>query len=199
MPCQPSSSHNIRRLELLAVHSGVRVAEYLALKLRVTVRSSVLWNDSKCVLNLLTTRRVLSVFVENRLCKIKSPGNLDFLYFSSRVNPADLGSRGCHLSVLVVPSENWPSSEWIIHTDALQQARTEWRKTDSLFGTSGFGCQVIPVSPFSIAVDRYSSFRRLLRVTATCMLALSVRGDAISMNDMLDAQLKWYRFVQRAA
>ena len=62
----------IPRLELMGVLIGVRAANLVAVELKLTITERILWTDSQCVLHWLKTRKPLSVFVENRVRKIRS-------------------------------------------------------------------------------------------------------------------------------
>ena len=54
----------------------------------------VVWTDSECVLNWLTSKKPLYVFVQNRITEINSEKDIEFRYISPKENPADIPSRG---------------------------------------------------------------------------------------------------------
>ena len=204
----------IPRLELLAVLIGARIASFVQKEIPVPFSRRILWTDSKCVMHWLRSTKVLSVFVENRLKEIRNAGNLEFRYVPTSNNPADLGTRptASFASLrnsmwfagpdwLALPMEQWPTSDLTVDSETIEKIRSEWKNSEKL-------CEVSfvlhePLSPpFALEIARYSSLVKLLRVTATCGLALCklrksrAKSDCVGVADLNVARESWDKFVQ---
>ena len=64
---------------------------------KLPVEETYLWSDSQCVLKWIFTDKDLTTFVRNRVTEIKSHKNIRIHFTSTKVNPADIVTRGCSL------------------------------------------------------------------------------------------------------
>ena len=175
------------RLELLAVTIGVRAANFVVKELKVTPFKQILWTDSTCVVHWLKSSKPLPVFVANRIKEILRASDVSFRYVPSSDNPADLPTRG--LSAAEIPKTNlwwygpswlknsedtWP--QWCVPTDTIKESEdnevfhemmTVSHKSDS---EKNKGCNVC-----NIDADKYSSLRKLLRITVYCLKFIKQR------------------------
>ena len=80
-------------LELLALLIGIRNLKFVSKELKVEIPRITVWTDSQCVLNSIKTNKLPSVFVRNRLTKIKNEKNVEFCFIHTKENPANLPNR----------------------------------------------------------------------------------------------------------
>lgn len=91
-PIKPVSTP---RLELLAIVLGTRMVEFVRTELKQPSMKVYVWSDPKCALYWIHSQRLMTVFVENQLRKIRRHQGLEFRYAPTELNPADIPSRGC--------------------------------------------------------------------------------------------------------
>ena len=114
----PIKQTSIPRLELMAAHSLVKLANYVlnAVKTVLPIERVYLWTDSKIVLAWISKPSYhWKLFVKNRVQEIHD-------YFSADVwrhcpglqNPADLHSRGMRLNELLNSDIYWHGPEWLL-------------------------------------------------------------------------------------
>ena len=89
----PKEELTLPRLELLRTLISKRSTHFVKTHLDVPTPKTILWTDSQCILHWLKTKKLLSVFVENRLKEIRN-GNITLRLVISEDNPADLATRG---------------------------------------------------------------------------------------------------------
>ncbi len=112
----PVKELTIPRLELVGVLIGVRALDFVSQQLRLEISKFVLWTDSQCVIDWLTTAKPQPVFVERRLKEIRSlmiKLKISIRYIPSAQNPVDLASRGIHISELTKNSLWWNGPEFL--------------------------------------------------------------------------------------
>ena len=103
----------IPRLELMAVLIGVRSLNVVESELKLPVEKKFLWTDSKCVLNWISTKKDLSVFVRNRVLEIKKREDITFEYIPTNENPADVATRGTSTKKLIDNRLWWHGPVWL--------------------------------------------------------------------------------------
>ena len=100
------------------------------------------------------------------------------------------------------PQECWSSSDLTVDSETIDKIRSEWKASDKLCEVS-FVLHEPVAAPFGLELSRYSCLTKLLRVTATCSLALSKlrksrpKTDCVGVADLTVAREFWDRFVQR--
>ena len=92
----PLKSVIIPRLELVAAVSGVDIVQFVQLKTDLSISRVLYWTDSTSVLNYISSKtKRFHVFVANKISRILEASNpSEWRYVNTKLNPADLGSRG---------------------------------------------------------------------------------------------------------
>ena len=148
-------------------------------ELRLPIHKRILWADSQCVLHWLVSKKLLNAFVENRLKEIRAQSNLNYRYIASSDNPADISTRSKTIEELENSSlwkkgPNWltlpehASPTWDmpeITEETLRELEAESKGPKTLFETS-IVAGSNAVSTFELMEETYSSFSKLIRVTA---------------------------------
>ena len=169
----PLKSQTIPRLELMAAVLGSRLLDHITRTIDTT--QAVLWSDSQIVLSWLNSVKTLKPFIANRVNEIKMlTAEWKWRYCPTDSNPADLLTRG-------VNAEKFKNSTlWTEGPDWLtcQTKWPTWNGTDENQIPSYFSEEEIVVQNVIaddninqgvgkiINSDRFSSFKKLLRVTA---------------------------------
>ena len=179
---------SLPRLELLAVLIGTRATKFVVDELNLCISKKVILTDSQCVLHWIKSDKQLPVFVQNRVDEIRQLKNVSFGFIPSQDNPADFATRG--LTVLEIkqsklwwhgPSwlqsaeRNWPS--WNlpeISSDDLDQLFHQARSAGDVFLEAANVVQENSDQGSVCTIDetKYSSLRKLLRVTVFCLSSL---------------------------
>ena len=115
----PKEELTLPRPELLETLIGKRSTLFVKIHLGLPTPKTILWNDSQCVLHWLKTKKLLSVFVENRLKVIRN-GNITLRFVISEDNPADLATRGISAQELSESQLWWQGPKW------LRDPETSW-------------------------------------------------------------------------
>ena len=87
--------------------------KFVAKETNLKIEKKIIWTDSQCVLNWAKTNKSLSVFVKNRIDKIRSEPNIVFKYITTNDNPADIPFRGESVTDLKSRILWWKGPEWI--------------------------------------------------------------------------------------
>ena len=187
-----SKQLSLPRLELLAVLIGTRVTNFVAKELRLSVAKRIILTDSQCVLYWLRSSKPLPVFVQNRVNEIRQEKHANFGYISSEENPADMATRGLTVPEIKQSKLWWHGPAW------LQYAECNWpswnlsnissddleRLSQAKYGSEVFFESVnvvqenideVSTSVCTIDERKYSSLRKLLRVTAYCLKFIKKR------------------------
>ena len=195
----PVKELSIPRLELLAVLLGSRVATFLEKELPVKLENTYLWSDSKCVLGWLNNSNgKLPKFVARRVQEIRSH-KLKFLYVGSSQNPADLASRGAGVADLNRGAW-WNGPSWLA-------GETEWPASHDPIEATPVTANFVQGegpdgSPAGIDPERFTSFGKLVRVTAYVQkfidkIQKKSVGTTISRDEYQRAESKWIQFTQQ--
>ncbi|KRX59244.1 Protein UBASH3A -like protein [Trichinella sp. T9] len=200
------------RLELMAALLCARLVCYVRKELALNVEACHCWSDSKVALGWINgDANRWKLFVANRVREIQAlTPSLWWRYIPTEDNPADLASRGCTVKNLSSSlkwwqgptwlrgsPETWPEAEREERIESLEVLEKERRATAVL----------VTVSPPQDAANvinpgRYSSFERLIRVTAWCrrfrhnttMPACSKRtGIGLTSDELKEAERIWIR------
>ncbi|XP_052260181.1 uncharacterized protein LOC127864522 [Dreissena polymorpha] len=174
----PVKSLSLPQLELMAALIGARLATNIQFSLHTT--HITFWSDSQIVLHWLSTTNKLKKFVANRVSEINTLTNTNtWKYCPTHDNPADLLTRGVSANVFMKSSIWQTGPEWITDTRRWPIWETEPLLVNTILDEHA-GTEMVPshvihtdISTGSllnlqsvINISDYSSYRRLLRVTA---------------------------------
>ena len=114
----PKKSMSIPCLELLALLIGVRSLNFISKQLGMESCKKIKWTNSQCVLNWIKSKKLLSVFVQNRLKEI-SYESIQFHYLNTKENPADVATRGLSNQALKESTSWWKAPDWLKKDESL--------------------------------------------------------------------------------
>lgn len=194
----PVKGMTIPRLELMGVLIGVRCVDYVKKELQLPLQKVIVMTDSQCVLQWISSAKVLPVFVRNRVNEIKNHENITFRYVNTKHNPSDTASRGCTLSKLLEDDMWWHGPDWLLapenewpefesvskeHSDQNEETKCEMKSEtcdknkadETKCDKEVKECEHTMMSqsvarepPFGIDPNRYSAATKLIRLTAWC-------------------------------
>ncbi|CAG2224942.1 unnamed protein product [Mytilus edulis] len=219
----PIQGMTIPKLELMAVLIGVRSLKFVKTELKLVIDKTFLWTDSQCVLKWLSTKKSLRVFVENRVQEIKSHKDISFMYVSTKENPADVATRGTLVQKLRSDHLWWHGPSWLKQDentwekiydddDANQKVNDQFKselKTSENQKESAFvsenGQEITSNKmPYNIDIKRFSSYHKLIRVTAWIERFISKirripsnNEKYLSVKEIKKAEEMWIQSVQR--
>ena len=78
------NSISLPQLELLAVLICIRCMKFVGKKINLKTEKKIIWTDSQCVLNWVKTNEPFSMFVKNRIDKIRSEPDIIFKYVNDK-------------------------------------------------------------------------------------------------------------------
>ena len=162
----PLKSLTIPRLELMSAKILAQVMDSVlkALEKDVKFSGSKYWLDSKTALCWIKNRGEWKQFVRHQVGEtLKLANKKDWGYCPSAENPADLGSRGMFGSDLKHNKLWWHGPLW------LSQGESSWpQESKTIISTpeSESEKKVSSVNVMVFDINRYSSLRKLVRITA---------------------------------
>ena len=227
----PIKEISIPHLELLGVLIGCRASAFVATELKIKNMKQILLTDSKCVIDWFRSERELDRFVINKIKEIRTY-DINIGHVSSEDNPADIASRGESACKLVINKKWWKGPEWLsindntlqpqtyeINKEILNAAVNEEKGSKILYEVGLVTSDVNTNGPLGINEEKYSSFTKLIRVTAWCVRFVNnaskgrfnerqvneeqVIGKTIVTNEYLTekelryAKYLWTRYVQQ--
>ncbi|CAC5424074.1 unnamed protein product [Mytilus coruscus] len=218
----PLTSVSITRLELMAAVLGLRLALSVKHALEVHEDNMTFWSDSMNVLYWIRGRsREYKPFVANRIGEIHTSSNpTQWRHVPTKVNPADLVSRGRKIKQLQSDVIWWNGSEFLqeeepqwpeinIQIENVRDTELKCQKKTSDNLTNCTTLKSIHLSDSDWRLDplRYSSFVRLVRVHAyvyrfidNCRLKQEQRRiGSISTVEYADTELEIFKHAQREA
>lgn len=200
----PTKPVSTPKLELQAALLGSRLATAIQEEMGLEVTKKVYWSDSSTVLQWIKAEpRRFKTFVANRLAEIEEktkPG--DWRWVPTKENPADDATRG-------TPTEFDHNARWFQGPSFLRQPEEGWPSRD--FKPEGDmpeekGKQrvaaVRAAEGVFLDLERFSSWERLLRVTArvvafACLLLKKTRKATIAAGRQKDEPWKPQRRSQK--
>ena len=222
----PNKKIPIPRLELLAALIGKRCLKFVEEELKLDICKKDIWIDSQCVLSWISSTKPLKKFVENRVKEIKEDKDINFRYISTTENPADMASRGTSTLELKENRLWWHGPEWTTKSrydwpmwkcdyseekkDKIRkQTEEEFRQAKVMFEAKLIAGEAPPVdklvyeTPFDLDPYKYSSMKRMWRVTALVLRFLDRLRRKTSWNGPLDAveisraEKMWTAYIQK--
>ena len=183
----PIKRRSIPMLELQGAVLGVRLVQTVASALSVDSTNCHFWTDSMNVLYWVRSpSRKFKMDVGRRISEIQelSVSRL-WQHVPGRLNPADKATRG-------MPAAQLAMDEVWFHGPAyLSESEEHWPKKQITVPPEmpGLAKSVTPATfagiqlePFRLHPDRYSSWRRLTRVTAWCLRISRARSVSLPDN-----------------
>lgn len=194
----------IPRLELTAAVIAVKLHQFVKEEIDLDIHQSFFWTDSQVVLRyLLNTSSRFKVFVANRVQTVQDLSNVqDWYYVPSKLNPADLASRG------IQTNETDKLQYWLNGPEFLREM--EYPKFDKVREDDDelevkrvLACEVSE-HDFSYFLHYFSSFAKLLRsvVWLTRFLQFlatktKTHDKQISVEENKNAEMKIIQGVQK--
>ena len=180
----PMKVMTVPKLELQAALLAARLKQDICQALKVKVNRVFMWNDSTTVLQWLNSATKHPIFIANRVCEILEHTSVDeWNHVASSDNPADAGTRGMSAEVLQsssrVRSPDFlrtkqfpfePSTE-VVNNVNFGIVTKETDKTNTSLAASVNKSTKEP-PPQQIPFDKYSSYQKLLRITASALRLL---------------------------
>ena len=128
------------------------------------------WTDSSIVLSWLDGQpRDFKVYVSNRvstILQVTSPQT--WRHVPTADNPADCASRGLMLRDLLIHSLWWDGPSWLLE-DPITVPRQPPRRPCSTPEQRVVHCNAMQITPPLMLETRYSSYHKLLSITAWCL------------------------------
>lgn len=173
----PLKQMTIPRMELAAAVLAVKVDKMLRKEVDFKLCQSTFWTDSQSVLKYIANEQTrFHTFVANRISVIRDNTDIyQWRYIGTKLNPADMASRGMSANTLV------KCKEWIQGPEFLWKTEEEWpqNSVDSLslsledpeVKRSTAVCSVvtkgeIKENPTSQLLEYFSSWQKLQRTVA---------------------------------
>ena len=180
----PMKVMTVPKLELKAALLAARLKQDICRALTVHISKVFMRTDSTTVLQWLNSTSKQPIFVANSVCEILEHNSVDERnHIASSDNPADTGTRG--MSAEVLQSSSWvrgpdllrtkelhlePSTE-VVNNIKLGIVTKETDETNTSLATSVTKSTKEPPPPI-IPLDKYSSYQKLLRITAYALRLL---------------------------
>ena len=168
----PLKQVTIPRLELTAATVAVRTNRMILNELEIPVQHSYFWTDSMSVLRYIrnTTSRY-HTFVANRLAIIHEGSNSgNWNYINTKLNPADIASRGISADDLV------SGNKWIAPPEFLFKDRSYW-----------------PISQdVDLEPDENDKEVKKIVSRATVVTESNNVNDSDCVDKLLDSSSSWY-------
>ena len=187
-PIKPST---LPRLELLAVHTGAKLA---------TAVISVLYSDSTIALSWIKADPARwHTFVSNRVSQIQSllPTS-EFIHVPSEENPADLCSRGLLATQLVAQQTFWFQGPSWLGSSFPDQPQTLLTKEEARQEVKTLTVLTSP-SDSLVDLDNFNSLVKLLRTLCICKVAFTKdlktifgREEMALVLYAVVKQIRWY-------
>lgn len=210
----PIKRLSIPRLELCGANLLADILNHVSKVLGIPIDHIHAWTDSTIVLSWLEGNpRRFKTYVGNRVSRI-----IDVVpptrwkHVTGMENPADCASRGVLPSQLVDHNLWWSGPEWL-RLDAQHWPKSPGllhsQEADELYIPVPSHVAVIQMEP-AIPVDRFSSFSKLVRVTAwinrfifNCRARCEVStvttnsSHCLSLTELKSAERYWISFIQK--
>lgn len=216
----------IPRLELRAAELLARLMHRARLVCEFGEAEQFMWSDSTIVLHWLKKSTYdLKTFVANRVQAIQDYSKgIRWAHVGTKDNPADLISRGMDMADflnsqkwkhgpewLLQPTETWPKPKLMVTTGDKAEILKEFKRP------------IIHVKLIQVAmecrgrslIDRFSSWKKILRVPAYVLLFIknakvknanrrkkrtrAMAAPQLSVDNLYDAAIYWVKYVQGTA
>ena len=183
----------------------------------------VVWTDSECVLNQLTSKKPLYVFVQNRITEINSEKDIEFRYISPKENPADIPSRGMNSTNLKNCTLQQSGPEWLkedselwltwniekIDQGTIDKIKSEVKGSKVLHEATIISQDTNQENesqitrPFEIDEEQFSSYSKVMRITAQAnrfiqnLKRIPTPKEALTADAIAAEKTQWIKYLQR--
>lgn len=179
----PLKQISIARLELCAAVLLAKLLAETSKKLKIPSNQIYAYTDSTIVLAWIQSQPIRwQTFVANRITEIQTRLDNDrWNHVASAENPADIASRGIEPSELQVAELWWNGPHWMrnpnIHINKIQVPETtlEERKQQT---------KVFHNNTEESILNRFSSFKKMIRVLTYCRRFLNLKENKENRNKM---------------
>lgn len=198
----PVKQQSIPRLELNGAVLLARLMADCRQALRCPEVIGVAWTDSMVVLAWLRRHaNIWPTFVANRVSEIQSTMNLTcWRHVPGEDNPADVASRGIMPAQIREHALWWAGPTWLRSESSCWPQQTPIEVDDGVLEKKKtVSCQVVQSVAMCGLTRRFSTLRRLLRVTAYCRRMMPCyRSGELTLNaaELEAARLVWVRQAQ---
>uniref|UniRef100_A0A914YPG2 Uncharacterized protein n=1 Tax=Panagrolaimus superbus TaxID=310955 RepID=A0A914YPG2_9BILA len=177
----------IPEMELLGATLGAAAIQYVEKQLQQVALKKCLWTDSMTVWNWLHNCKD-SRFVANRVTKIHE-AECEYMFVPTKSNPADIPTRGITGTWLAACTLWWKGPEWLPEAEnwPKQPEKAKATETDIILVTEANEAPVEPI----LDTTRFSSWTKLLRVTATLLKACKRFKSLISSDCSSKSDTSW--------
>ncbi|XP_037957049.1 uncharacterized protein LOC119686867 [Teleopsis dalmanni] len=194
----PLSTKSLPRLELCAAHLLAKLWSRIQPLITCEIGDVYFWTDSEITLHWIKTHpSTLATFVANRVAEIQEwTSEVFWRHVPSKLNPADLVSRGCDVdelihsiwfrgpSYLLQDATNWPkNSHFPLSTD---EKSLEKRKVKV-----GLLAVEIETNVISKLICSQSSYPRLLRIFAYILRFITKKNERANALIPTSKELNW--------
>ena len=175
----------VPKLELQAALLATRLKQDICRALTVHISKIFMWTDSTTVLQWLNSTSKQPMFVSNRVCEILEHTSVDeWNHIASSDNPADAGTHG--MSAEVSQSSSWVRGPEFLRTkefpfeqstEVVNNIKLGIVTKESYETITSLAASVTKPTkeppPQLIPFDKYSSYQKLLRISAYALRSLS--------------------------
>ncbi len=184
----PLHQSTIPRLELMGALIASRLAKTIVDEFKIKPSRVTLWTDSQVVLHWINSDSITyKQFVGVRVAEIQSLwSSINWRYVPTGQNPADDLSRGIRVEdvngrwihgpeFLRLPEQEWPMKKESDMTDDVTSEKKKMKVVGS-----------VRVCEPVIDPERFSSWQRLLRVTAYCLMFIHKLRVRVEKNGQIE-------------
>ncbi|XP_045116130.1 uncharacterized protein LOC123507385 [Portunus trituberculatus] len=167
----PIKKRSVPQLELTAMLVGTKLGNYIHETLKLNLKETYLWSDSEAALQWLRKDNSTIPYVKNRVAEIRdTKGNFQFLHVTTKLNPADLLSRGVPLKQLLNYPVWFEGPDWLSEKDKWPEQKIQ----DISSVTHSSNTETKEKEPYEL-IDgkRFSTLGKLFRVTSYVLQFIS--------------------------
>lgn len=169
----PVKTKTIPQLELTAILVGTKLASYILATLSdITITKTYIWSDSEAALQWVKNDNSNIPYVKNRVTEInETQKDFTFMHVDTASNPADLLSRGITIKQITKSNLWFQGPAWL-----MEQSNWPEQKPSISITPNNIVTQVVQAENHAdqvIDIERFSSLRKLIKVTSNVFKFLS--------------------------